>query len=183
MQKLSVKTTVAIGIGAALFFVLSSYVAIPTPIPNIKFSIQYPVLAVMAMIFGPVAGFLIGLIGHFLTDLASGWGVWWSWVAGSAFFGLALGFLGKAIRLNEGEFGVKRAVIFNVAHVITHLIAWGLIAPGLDILIYNEPAEKIFLQGAAGSVGNILSTAIVGTLLCFAYVAARPKKGALQKED
>ena len=183
MQKLSVKTIVAIGIGAALFFVLSSYVAIPTPIPNLKISVQYPVLAILAMIFGPIAGFLIGLIGHFLTDLASGWGIWWSWVAGSAFFGLVLGFVGHVIHLDEGEFNVKGAVIFNVAQVITHLISWGLIAPALDIAIYNEPAEKIFLQGAAGSVGNIVSTAIVGTLLCIAYVAARPKKGALQKED
>ena len=33
MQKFSVKTIVAIGIGAALFFVLHTYVAIPTPIP------------------------------------------------------------------------------------------------------------------------------------------------------
>lgn len=183
MKKFSVKTIVAIGIGAALFFVLASYVAIPTPIPNTKISVQYPVLAVLSMLFGPAAGVLIGLIGHFLTDLAGGWGVWWSWVAGSAFFGLVMGVVGRKIRLNEGEFGIKGAVVFNVAQIITHLISWGLIAPGLDILIYNEPVEKIFLQGAVGSIGNIVSTAIVGTLLCIAYVAARPKKGSLQKED
>lgn len=78
MKNFSVKTIVAIGIGAALFFVLSTYVAIPTPIPNLKVSVHYPVIAVMAMLFGPLAGCLMGLIGHFLSDLASGWGVWWS---------------------------------------------------------------------------------------------------------
>ena len=39
MKNFSVKTIVAIGIGAALFFVLSSYVAIPTPVPNLKISV------------------------------------------------------------------------------------------------------------------------------------------------
>lgn len=182
MKNFSVKTIVAIGIGAALFFVLSSYVAIPTPAPNLKISVHYPVVSVMAMLFGPVAGFLMSLIGHFLSDLASGWGVWWSWIAGSAFFGLVMGLLGYKLKLSKGEFGVKGVIIFNVVQIIAHLIAWGFIAPGLDILIYDEPAEKIFLQGAVGSVGNILSTAIVGTILCFAYASTRAKKGSLKAE-
>ena len=183
MKKLSIKTIVAIGIGAALFFVLSTYIAVPTPIPNIKLSVHYGTMAVMSMLFGPLAGALMSLIGHFLGDLAGGWGVWWSWIAGSTFFGFAMGLLGKKVRLDDGEFGVKGIILFNIAQVIAHLIAWGLIAPGLDILLYSEPVEKIFLQGALGSAGNIVSTAVVGTLLCIAYVAARPKKGSLQKED
>lgn len=183
MKNSSIKTIVAVGIGAALFFVLNTYIAIPTPVPNLKLSVHYGVMAVMSMLFGPLAGALMCLIGHFLSDLAGGWGVWWSWVAGSTFFGLAMGLLGKKLRLDDGVFGVKGVIIFNIAQIVAHLISWGLIAPGLDILLYSEPVEKIFLQGAAGSVGNIVSTAIVGTLLCIAYVASRPKKGSLQKED
>lgn len=63
MKKFSVKTMVAIGIGAALFFVLGRYVAIPSPVPNTTISVQYGLLAFMAVIYGPVAGALIGLIG------------------------------------------------------------------------------------------------------------------------
>ena len=40
----SIKTVVAIGIGAALFFVLGRFVAIPSPVPNTQtsvFSTQY----------------------------------------------------------------------------------------------------------------------------------------------
>ena len=104
-------------------------------------------------------------------------------MAGSAFFGLAMGFVGYKIDLAKGEFGIKGAVVFNVVQVVAHLISWGLIAPALDILIYNEPTEKIFLQGAVGSVGNIVSTAVVGTILCFAYASTRAKKGSLKAED
>ena len=183
MKKLSVKTIVAIGIGAALFFVLASYVAIPTPIPDVRISLQYPVLAVMAMIFGPVAGLLIGFIGHFLTDLVAGWGVWWSWVICSGLFGLIMGLIGMKVRLDEGEFGKKGAVVFNVAQVVGHFAAWVVVAPVLDILMYSEPANKVFVQGLVSCAANAITTGIVGTILCYAYVAARPKKGSLQKED
>ena len=37
----SIKTVVAIGIGAALFFVLGRFVAIPSPVPNTNISPQY----------------------------------------------------------------------------------------------------------------------------------------------
>jgi energy-coupling factor transport system substrate-specific component len=183
MKQISVKTIVAIGIGAALFFVLSTYIAIPTPIPNLKISLHYPVIGVMAMIFGPLAGCLMALIGHFLSDLAGGWGIWWSWIAGSAFFGLMMGYVGKKIRIEEGEFATKEMIFFNISQAIIHLISWGLIAPALDILIYSEPANKVFIQGAAGSIGNIVSTAIVGTILCATYASTRAKKGSLKLEE
>ena len=61
MKKFSVKTIVAIGIGAALFFVLGRFVAIPSPVANTTVSVQYGLLAFLAMVYGPVAGALVGL--------------------------------------------------------------------------------------------------------------------------
>ena len=183
MKKLSVKTVVAIGIGAALFFVLGRFVAIPSPVPNTNISTQYGLLAFMAALYGPIAGCLIGLIGHALIDFSYGWGVWWSWVIASGVFGLIVGCMAKKIGLSDGEFGKKGAVMFNIVQIIGHLICWGAVAPALDVLIYNEPTEKLVLQGLMAGGGNIVTTAIVGTLLCFAYVATKPKKGSLQQED
>ena len=68
----SIKAVVAVGIGAALFFVLGRFVAIPSPVPNTNISLQYAVLALLAAMYGPVAGGLIGFIGHALIDLS--WG-------------------------------------------------------------------------------------------------------------
>ena len=72
MKNNSIKTVVAVGIGAALFFVLGRFVAIPSPVPNTNISLQYAVLALLAAMYGPVAGGLIGFIGHALIDLS--WG-------------------------------------------------------------------------------------------------------------
>ena len=61
MKKFSVKTIVAIGIGAALFFVLGRFVAIPSPVPNTSICVQYGLLAFLSVVYGPIAGALIGL--------------------------------------------------------------------------------------------------------------------------
>ncbi len=182
MWKVNVKTIVAIGIGAALFFVLGRFVAIPCPIPNVTISVQYGLLGFMAAVFGPIAGCLIGLIGHFLIDLSWGWGIWWSWVIASAAFGFLMGLLGSRTRLAFGQFGTKGAINFNLAQLIGHAGAWIVIAPVLDILIYSEPASKVFLQGVVACASNVVTTAIVGTLLCYAWAAAIPDKGSLKKE-
>lgn len=182
MKKFSVKTIVATGIGAALFFVLGRFVAIPSGVPNTNISIQYGILAFIAAVYGPIAGLLSGLIGHFFIDFSFGWGVWWSWVITSAFFGCAMGFATRKLTLEDGEFSKRDAIGFNVSHVIVHLISWAGIAPVLDILIYQEPANKVFVQGLVSAGLNIAATAVVGTLLLFAYAAAKPKKGSLKKE-
>ena len=181
-KKSPVVTSVAIGIGAALFFVLGRFVAIPSPVPNTTISIQYGLLAFMAALFGPVAGILIAFIGHALIDFSYGWGIWWSWVIASGVAGLVMGLGAKKINV-EKSFGTKEIVTFNITQVIAHLIAWGIVAPVLDILIYSEPANKVFLQGLVGGLANIVTTAIVGTLLCVAYAAAKPKAGSLKKEN
>lgn len=69
-----VTQVVAIGIGAALFFVLGRFVAIPSPIPNTSINLQYGVLAVFAVLYGPLVGLFAGLIGHILVD-ATGFGI------------------------------------------------------------------------------------------------------------
>lgn len=183
MKKFSVKTIVAIAIGAALFFVLGRFVAIPSGIPNTNISIQYGVLAFIAAVFGPVAGLLSGLIGHFFIDFSFGWGVWWSWVIASSFAGLVMGLIGLKLHIEDGEFGVKAIITFNIGQAVAHLLAWVVVAPVLDIVIYAEPVNKVFAQGAMGACANIITTAIVGTILCVAYSKAIPKKGSLKEDE
>ena len=183
MKKFSVKSVVAIGIGAALFFVLGRFVAIPSPVPNTNICIQYGLLGFMAVLFGPIAGLLIGFIGHALIDFSYGWGVWWSWVIASGVFGILMGILSRRIKLEDGEFGKKDILRFNLAQLISHVICWGVVAPVLDIVIYAEPIEKLFAQGLVSAIANTVTTAIVGTLLCLAFAAAKPKKGSLKEEN
>ena len=172
----SIKTVVAVGIGAALFFVLGRFVAIPSPVPNTNISLQYAVLALLAVMYGPVAGGLIGFIGHTLIDLSWGGTPWWSWVITSAFVGVIVGLFAKKLNVQEGDFGKGKVTLFAIANIAAHVIGWIVVAPVLDILIYAEPANKVFAQGAFAAISNTITAVIVGGLLVLAYTKTIAKK-------
>ena len=176
--KFSVKQLVATVAGAALFFLLARFLSFPTPFyPDTYLALQYAVIGAFAAVFGPIAGLLIGLIGHALTDFTSfGWGgIWWSWVVASAVTGLLSGFLLKPGRVSAGYFSKVDALRFILGSLVIHAICWCVIAPGLDILIYSEPADRVFQQGIITGIGNFIVTAIIGALILLGYASTRVK--------
>jgi energy-coupling factor transport system substrate-specific component len=179
---ISVKTVVAIGIGAALMFVLMRFAAVPSGIPNTNLNLGIAILSIFAAIFGPIAGFLIGFIGHTLNDLTAGWGIWWTWVIGSALYGCAVGFFFKLYKIEQGGFGIRQAIIFNCVQILSNIAVWVAIAPTLDILVYSEPADKVYLQGMVAGSLNAAVVLILGTLLAFGYSKTRTKAGSLKAE-
>lgn len=181
-NKSSLTNIVAVGIGAAVFFILGRFVSIPTGIPNTNLETTYPFLALMSVIFGPIAGMLVGLLGHAIKDLLT-YGLWWSWVVGSGVTGLGYGFIGKGLNINQGEFNGKDMLKFNVGQLVINILSWGLVAPILDILIYSEPANKVFVQGIVSTVSNSIAVAVLGTLLIKAYASTQTKSKSLRKED
>lgn len=182
-KKFGVKQVVAIGIGTALFIVLTN-VQIPVGfIPNTALQTRAAVLAFFAAVFGPVVGGIVGFLGHALGDALFYGSVWWSWVFPEAVFGVIVGLFAAKYKIKEGGFGGKEIAMFNVVQVIANVIAWGLVAPVLDIVIYAEPANKVFTQGVTAGILNVVIIGILGTLLLVAYSKVGAKSGSLSKED
>lgn len=182
-KKFGVKEVVAIGIGTALFIVLTN-VQIPVGfIPNTALQTRAAVLAFFSAIFGPIVGAAVGFLGHALGDALLYGSVWWSWVIPEAVFGAILGAFATKYKIKEGGFGGKEIALYNIVQVIANALAWILCAPVLDIVIYAEPANKVFTQGATACVLNIVVDAILGTLLLVAYSKVGAKSGSLSKED
>ena len=181
-SNLSIKTIVAIGIGAAVFIILGRFGSIPSGVPNTNIETAYAFLALMAVLYGPVAGLLIGLIGHTLKDSIFYGSPWFSWVIASAVVGLVIGLIAKKINVQNGEFGSKEMISFNLVQILANAIAWFVIAPVLDILIYSEPVNKVFVQGAVAGVSNIVTVAVLGTILLKMYAKTRTKQGSLTKD-
>ena len=173
-----VTQVVAIGIGAAVFFVLGRFAAIPTPVPNTSINIQYAILAVFAVLYGPLVGALAGFIGHLLIDV-TGYGVWISWELASGVFGLVVGLLLLKHAIADGEFGRAVAARFCLAVVAANLVAWLLIAPLGDVLIYSEPANKVWVQGAFAFVANSITACVLGTIILSIYARTRTRTGSL----
>ena len=156
--------------------------AIPSGIANTSICLQYAVLALFAILYGPVAGGLIGFIGHTLGDLSWGGSPWWSWVLASAMVGVIIGLVSKKIDLSSGRFGKKELITFVLTTLVAMAISWIVVAPVLDIVIYAEPAKKVFAQGLVAGASNFVTTAVIGSLLMLAYTKTIAKSGSLKQE-
>ena len=176
MKKTPLCTAAAVVVGAGLFFVLGGFVSLQSPVPGTTVCLQYGLLAFVAALFGPVAGALTGMIGHALIDWQAGEGIYWSWVIASGCFGVVSGLAAKKMRLWDGVFGRDDMLRFNAWQMIGHALSFGLAAPLLDILFGETRVRFAFTQGLAACLSNIVTTAVLGTLLCLAFAAARPRK-------
>lgn len=183
-NKFGIKQVVAIGIGTALFVVLTT-VAIPLGfIPNTALQPRMAILAFLSAVFGPLTGAVIGILGHALGDALFYGSVWWSWVFPEAVVGIGVGLFARKFAVEEGGFNTKGNIfLFNIVQIIANAVAWIVCAPVLDILIYAEPANKVFLQGVFAWLGNIIVIGILGTILLAAYSGIRGKSSSLKKED
>ncbi len=182
MFKVTTKTIVAAGIGAALFALLFMYVKIPSPVPETSFQTAYGLAGFFGVLFGPITAGLMAFIGHALSDALQYGSPWWSWVIASGVAGFIYGLAFKRSKIEEGEFKWKDILTYNVIQIIGNIIAWLVVAPVLDILIYAEPANLVFTQGAIAALMNSISAGVIGTLLLVAYAATRTKKGSLAKK-
>ena len=182
MFQVNTKTIVATGLGAALFTVLFMYVKIPTFVPGTMVQTAYGIGGFFAALFGPIAGFLIAFIGHALSDSVQYGSPWWSWVVAS---GLSCGITGLSyakLQVEDGIFGGKDIIRYNVFQIVGNAIAWLLVAPIWDVVVFAEPVNKMIAQGAVAFVTNSISYGVLRTVLLVFYSGTRSKKGSLMAE-
>ncbi len=182
--KIGIKEVVAMGIGTALFVVLTNAQIPLIVVPNTALQPRMAILAFLSAVFGPIVGAVVGLLGHALGDALFYGSVWWSWVIPEGVVGLCIGLFVNKFAVKEGGFvNGKNIILFNVVQIIANAIAWILVAPVLDILMFAEPANKVFAQGAFAFLGNIIVIGILGTILLIAYSKIVGGSNNLQKED
>ena len=181
--KISTKTIVATGLGAALFAVLFMFVKIPTGIPETQIQTAYGIGAFFAALFGPIAGAAIAFIGHAVSDSVQYGSAWWSWVVASGVSCFIVGLVMPKLHVEEGAFGKQDVLLFNVFQIIGNAIAWIVVAPVLDIVVYSEPVNLVFTQGVVAAISNAVSMGVIGSLLLLLYSKTKSSKGSLSTED
>ena len=182
--KIGIKEVVAMGIGTALFVVLTNAQIPLIVVPNTALQPRMAILAFLSAVFGPIVGAVVGLLGHALGDALFYGSVWWSWVIPEGVVGLCIGLFVNKFAVKEGGFvNGKNIILFNVVQIVANAIAWILVAPVLDILMFAEPANKVFAQGAFAFLGNIIVIGVLGTILLIAYSKIVGGSNNLQKED
>ncbi len=176
---LTTKTVVAIGIGAALYYILS-YISIPIA-PNTSLKPAVAILTIIGAFFGPIAGLFSGFIGHALFDALSYGSVWWSWVALSAVLGLSQGliFQNKTFSISKGQCDKKHITLMYIYTIIGIVVA-GLIAYAGDVFLYGEPADKVILQISVASLTNFACVAVIGIPVVIALAKMNKKNTGLE---
>lgn len=180
--KLTTKSVVAIGIGAALYAALSA-VAIPIG-PNTSFRLSIALLPIFGAIFGPVVGFLVGFIGHALNDALLWGSVWWSWV----FLSAMLGMFGGLVKLDE-DFDVlsgkleKKHIVKMYIFAIMGLVVASAVAYAGDVFLYGEPAEKVGIQIILASSTNFAVMAAIGIPAVIAIAKTKHKNQNLKIDE
>jgi energy-coupling factor transport system substrate-specific component len=108
----------------------------------------------------------------------------WSWVIPDGIVGAIIGIFAKQYAVKDGGFTKKSSIaIFNGVQIAANAIAWIAVAPALDILIYAEPVNKVFTQGAFAFLGNIIIIGILGTLIIAGYSKIAEKSNNLSVEE
>lgn len=178
----STRKVVAIGIGAALYTVLSG-VAIPIG-PNTSFRIAVALLTIFGAIFGPVVGFFVGFVGHALNDMIMWGSMWFSWVFLSAVIGLFAGFIkyDETFSIEKGLV-TKKHIFKMYVYAILGMIFSAIVAYLGDVYIYGEPAEKVWIQIILASFSNFIVTAVLGIPVVLGIASRKRKHFNLKKED
>lgn len=177
MKLTPLKRIAAIVAGSALFFLLGTFVSIPSPIDTVNICVQYGILAFLSVVCGPLTGALTGLLGHICIDLYAG-ELCWSWIITSSAFGGLLGVLANVTHMIAHIQDREILIRFNLCQLATCVVCWAGIAPVLEILFYNESMDRIFDQGLTAGIANAVTTAIVGSLLLIVYCVVTTKRNS-----
>lgn len=180
-SKFSTRLVVATGIGAALCALMFLYIKVPTFVPNTQLQLAYGISTFLGCIFGPLVSCLSILIGHTINDALSG-GCWWSWIFASGVSGLIVGLYHLVVKRQEGSMTKSQWIIFGLVCILSHVVAFGIVAPFGDVLIYNEPLGKVFYQSFSTIIMNSIVSIVIGGALLFAYNTTKTSKGSLKKQ-
>ena len=148
-----IKKIALLGIGIALYFVLSLTVKIPL-ISHIQTDLGYIVFGAFLYMLGPIA-FIVGAIGClFESLLISGW-IPIGWIVGQILIGIVCGFAYKKIK------NVPINILITVAAVF---IGVGIIKTGFECVLYQIPVIVKFPKNAIAFVADCVPM-IIGYLI------------------
>ncbi len=177
----SVKMVVVIAIGAALYGV-GGLIGVPI-FANTMLKPAMAILALFAAVYGPIIGFLVGFLGHWLTDLFAGWGVWPTWMLGSGIVGLAIGLFVKMSKgcVEKGELPKSAITLFIILSFLGNFIGY-MVSAILDYLFFAEPLDKVITQQLIIAFTNTVVIAILGTVLLLLVAKRNKGKQNLTKD-
>ena len=177
---ITTRVIVYAAIGAALYAVFNwiSFGFILPGTQEVNVRPHYGLLTFFGFAFGPVVGFLTGLIGNIVGDFLTGWGAFtsWHWSLANGVAGLLAGLIGVWFA-GRASSTASRALWAAVAGVIATVI--GFIVIFLGLLVTPEMSFNAILttEYIPVIVANSIAAAVVTPILVFAWEPLREQLG------
>lgn len=177
---ITTRTIVYAAIGAALYavFNLISFGFVLPGTQEVSVRPHYGLLTFFGFAFGPVVGFLTGLVGNIVGDFLSGYGAFtsWHWSLANGVAGLLAGVLGVYFAGRATATG-SRALWAAVAGVIATVIGFIVIFLGLVVTPELDFNTILTTEYIPVIVSNSIAAAIVTPILVFAWEPIRDQLG------
>ena len=174
------RTIVYAAIGAALYAVFN-WISFGLAIPGaneVSVRPHYGLLTFFGFAFGPVVGFLTGLIGNIVGDQLSGYGAFTSrhWSLANGVAGLLAGLFGVWFAGRASSTG-QRALWAAVAGVLATVVGFIVIFLGLVLTPELDFNTILTTEYIPVIVGNSIAAAIVTPILVYAWEPLREQLG------
>ena len=170
------KTILYTVIGIGIMTTIMTITSITTPFEGVYIQLAYGYLALFAGVAGAIPAAIVGFTGHVLFDLINTDHLWLSWALSSGALGFVFGFAIRRKSLRQGVFSQHDMVRFNVVQAAVNIAIFGLIAPTLDVLFYQQATTIVFTQGWIASIVNLLTVAVFGTITLKLYANYKLKQ-------
>jgi len=163
-------------IGAALYGVFSWATNI-VPLPaagNVSFRPAVAVLIFFGVAFGPWVGLLAGLLGTYLGDALTGWGLYWNWSVGGALMGFFPGLIMATITDYRNRRSIGLGILFGAIG-----IAVGMLFASLTEILVGGIDLSTALIGyfTPAFIGNLIVTIVLLPILMIAYQSVVTARG------
>jgi energy-coupling factor transport system substrate-specific component len=163
-------------IGAALYGIFSWATNI-VPLPaagTISFRPAVAVLVFFGVAFGPWVGLLSGLIGTYLGDALTGWGLYWNWAIGGGLMGFFPGLTMAMIQDYRSGRGIGLGILFGAIGIVVGMLFASLTEIPVGGIDMNTALIGYFTPAA---IGNLVVVIILLPILMVAYQSVAASRG------
>jgi energy-coupling factor transport system substrate-specific component len=177
---ITTRVIVYAAIGAALYAVFNfiSFGFILPGTQEVNVRPHYGLLTFFGFAFGPVVGFLTGLVGNIVGDFLTGWGAFtsWHWSLANGVAGLLAGVIGVWAAGRASSTG-SRALWAAVAGVIATVVGFIVIFLGLVVTPEMSFNAILTTEYIPVILANSIAAAIVTPILVFAWEPLKEQLG------
>ena len=177
---ITTRTIVYAAIGAALYAVFNwiSFGFVSPGTQEVSVRPHYGLLTFFGFAFGPVVGFLTGLVGNIVGDFLSGYGAFtsWHWSLANGVAGLVAGLLGVWTAGRATSTG-SRALWAAIAGVVATVIGFIVIFLGLWVTPEMDFNTILTTEYFPVILSNSIAAAVVTPILVFAWEPLREQLG------